>query len=151
MGIPSGRGSGVVQYGAPVLAEVARPFDLPAEREAAEHTTTMLFASMERIGQVHPFAKGMGLAAPQISIGRAAAAVQPPGRDTPAIVLPNPRITDRSEEDDEHYEGCLSFFDVRAARTPGRGRSAPAAPSGPGTRSSVSLPTGTPRSAIVVM
>ncbi|MEU2354581.1 peptide deformylase [Streptomyces misionensis] len=104
---------GVVQYGAPVLAEVAWPFDLPAEREAAEHTTTMLFASMERIGQVHPFAKGMGLAAPQISIGRAAAAVQPPGRDTPAIVLLNPRITDRSEEDDEHYEGCLSFFDVR--------------------------------------
>jgi peptide deformylase len=104
---------GVVQYGAPVLAEPARPFDLPAERETAEHTIEMLFASMERIGQVHPFAKGMGLAAPQIGIGRAAAAVQPPGRDTPAIVLLNPRITERSEEADEQYEGCLSFFDVR--------------------------------------
>lgn len=104
---------GVVQYGAPILAEVARRFDLPAEREAAEQTIEMLFASMERIGQVHPFAKGMGLAAPQIGIGRAAAAVQPPSRDTPAIVLLNPRITDRSEEQDEQYEGCLSFFDVR--------------------------------------
>nr|BFD88504.1 peptide deformylase [Streptomyces sp. Xyl84] len=104
---------GVVQYGAPVLAEVARPFGLPAEREAAEHTIEMLFAAMERIGRVHPFAKGMGLAAPQIGIGRAAAAVQPPGRDTRAIVLLNPRITERSEEADEQYEGCLSFFDVR--------------------------------------
>ncbi|WP_434593644.1 peptide deformylase [Streptomyces sp. A5-4] len=104
---------GVVQYGAPVLAEPARPFDLPAEREDAEHAVEMLFASMERIGQVHPFAKGMGLAAPQIGTGRAAATVQPPGRDTPTIVLLNPRITARSEEADEQYEGCLSFFDVR--------------------------------------
>ncbi|MYW01884.1 peptide deformylase [Streptomyces sp. SID3343] len=104
---------GVVQYGAPVLAEVSRPFDLPAEREAAERCVDELYAAMERIGQVHPFAKGMGLAAPQIGIGRAAAAVQPPGRDSPAIVLLNARITAASEEADEQYEGCLSFFDVR--------------------------------------
>ncbi|WND36383.1 peptide deformylase [Streptomyces sp. BB1-1-1] len=104
---------GVVQYGAPVLAEVARPFDLPAQRDEAEQTVEMLFSSMERIGQVHPFAKGMGLAAPQIGIGRAAAAVQPPGRDSPAIVLLNPRITASSKDTDEQYEGCLSFFDVR--------------------------------------
>ncbi|MFJ7063347.1 peptide deformylase [Streptomyces microflavus] len=104
---------GVVQYGAPVLVEVARPFDLPAEREAAEQCVEQLYDAMERIGQVHPFAKGMGLAAPQIGIGRAVAAVQPPGRDTPAIVLLNPRITETSEEADEQYEGCLSFFDVR--------------------------------------
>lgn len=55
--------------------------DLPAERGDAERAIEMLFASMERIGQMHPFAKGMGLAAPQISIGRAAVAFQPPGRD----------------------------------------------------------------------
>ncbi|MFF3178061.1 peptide deformylase [Streptomyces sp. NPDC057900] len=70
---------GVVQYGALVLAEVSKPFDLPAEREGAEGCIDQLFAAMERTGQVHPFAKGMGLAAPQIGIGRAAAAVQPPG------------------------------------------------------------------------
>lgn len=35
----------------------------------------MLFSSMERIGQVHLFAKGMGLVAPQIGVGRATAAV----------------------------------------------------------------------------
>ncbi|MFF7750109.1 peptide deformylase [Streptomyces sp. NPDC007971] len=36
-----------------------------------------------------------------------------PADDAPAVILLNPRITDRSEETDEQYEGCLSFFDVR--------------------------------------
>lgn len=106
------RDLGVVQHGAGILSEPARAFDLPAERDEAERITDELFAAMERIGQVHPFAKGMGIAAPQIGIARAAAVVQPPG-DAPAIILLNPRITTRSEEMDEQYEGCLSFFDVR--------------------------------------
>jgi peptide deformylase len=106
------RDLGVVQHGAGILAEPARAFDLPAERDEAERITDELFAAMERIGQVHPFAKGMGIAAPQIGIGRTSAVVQPPG-DAPAIILLNPRITDRSDEMDEQYEGCLSFFDVR--------------------------------------
>ncbi|MET7580206.1 peptide deformylase [Streptomyces microflavus] len=54
----------------------------------------------------------MGLAAPQIGISRAATVVQPSG-GAPPIVLFNPRITDCCDETDEHYEGCLSFFDVR--------------------------------------
>jgi N-formylmethionyl-tRNA deformylase len=107
------RDLGVVQYGAPVLAEPARAFDLPTERETAEQVIEQLIRSMERIGQVHRFAKGMGIAAPQIGVGRAAAVVQPPDPDTPAIVLLNPHITDRSTDEDEQYEGCLSFFDVR--------------------------------------
>ncbi|MEU0665296.1 peptide deformylase [Streptomyces lavendulocolor] len=104
---------GVVQRGASVLAEPARAFDLPAERREAEQTVEQLFSAMQRIGQTHPFAKGMGLAAPQIAIGRAAALVQPPDPGTPPIVLLNPRITDRSDETDEQFEGCLSYFDVR--------------------------------------
>ncbi len=104
---------GVVQYGAPLLSEAARPFDLSSERDAAERCIDRLYAVMERIGQVHVFAKGMGLAAPQIGIGRAVAAVQSPGRNGPAIVLINPRITEESQDVDEQYEGCLSFFDVR--------------------------------------
>ncbi|MFJ6769700.1 peptide deformylase [Kitasatospora sp. NPDC091257] len=107
------RDLGVVQKGEPVLAEPARAFDLPTERGAAEQVIEKLFTAMERIGQVHPFAKGMGIAAPQIGIGRAAAIVQPAAPDAPAIVLLNPRITDRSDEADEQFEGCLSFFDVR--------------------------------------
>ncbi|MFE0103314.1 peptide deformylase [Streptomyces sp. NPDC059009] len=106
------RDLGVVQHGAGILAEPARAFDLPAERDEAERITDELFAAMDRIGQVHPFAKGMGIAAPQIGIARAAAVVQPPG-DAPAIILLNPKITTRSDETDEQYEGCLSFFDVR--------------------------------------
>lgn len=81
------RDLGVVQYGAPVLAEAARPFSLPAEKDTAEHTTETLFASVERIAQIHPFAKGMGIAAPQIGISRAAAVVQSADRrrsDRPA-------------------------------------------------------------------
>lgn len=106
------RDLGVVQHGAGILTEPARAFDLPAERDEAERITDELFAAMERISQVHPFAKGMGIAAPQIGIGRAAAVVQPPA-DGPAITLLNPRITTRSGQTDEQYEGCLSFFDVR--------------------------------------
>lgn len=106
------RDLGVVQHGVAVLAEPARPLDLPAERAEAERITDELFAAMERIGRVHPFAKGIGIAAPQIGVGRAVAVVQPPG-DAPAVVLLNPRITGRSDETDEQYEGCLSFFDVR--------------------------------------
>jgi len=109
------RDLGVVQEGAPILAEPARPFDLPTDRHAAEQVIEKLFTAMERIGQVHPFAKGMGIAAPQIGIGRAAAIVQPASPDAPAIVLLNPRITDRSDETDEQFEGCLSFFDVRGS------------------------------------
>ncbi|MFE9659096.1 peptide deformylase [Streptomyces sp. NPDC005955] len=102
----------VVQEGAAILTTPARPFDLPTEQDEAERIVDELFAALNRISQVHPFAKGMGIAAPQIGIGRAAAVVQPPG-DAPAIILLNPRITAHAEASDEQYEGCLSFFDVR--------------------------------------
>lgn len=106
------RDLGVVQQGAAILAEPTRAFDLPAERHEAERVVDELFAAMDRIGQVHPFAKGMGLAAPQIGSSRAAAVVQP-SDEAPSIVLLNPKVTARSDETDEQYEGCLSFFDVR--------------------------------------
>ncbi|MFC9463721.1 peptide deformylase [Streptomyces coelicoflavus] len=97
----------------PLLAEPARPFSLPAEREAAEQAVESLFTSMERIAGVHTFAKGMGIVAPQIGISRAAAVVQPAKPGAGAIVLLNPRIIAASQETDDQYEGCLSFFDVR--------------------------------------
>lgn len=106
------RDLGVVQRGTALLTEPARPFDLPAERDEAERVVEELFTAAARIGRVHPFAKGMGLAAPQIGIARAAAIVRPPF-EAPAVILLNPRVTGRSDEADEQYEGCLSFFDVR--------------------------------------
>jgi peptide deformylase len=101
----------IVQEGAPILAEVARPFDLPAEAEHARRVVSQLVSTVERVGQVHNFVKGMGLAAPQIDIGRAVAVVRTPEGET--VTLLNPRICDESAEVDEQYEGCLSFFELR--------------------------------------
>ncbi|MEU9429049.1 peptide deformylase [Streptomyces sp. NPDC048342] len=96
-----------------MLTGTARPLGLPDERETADTVISQLLDAMERIRNAHDFSgKGLGLAAPQIGIGRAAAVVQPPHADP--IVLLNPRITDASDEMDEKFEGCLSFFDVRA-------------------------------------
>ncbi|MDJ1133941.1 peptide deformylase [Streptomyces iconiensis] len=53
------------------------------------------------------------LAAPQIGIGRAAAVVRPAEAGIEPIGLLNPRITEASDDIDDQYEGCLSFFDVR--------------------------------------
>ncbi|MGH2687959.1 MAG: peptide deformylase [Actinomycetota bacterium] len=98
--------------GRPILRMTAEPFDLPAEAEAAAALIERLQEHLNRVGQLYPFRKGMGLAAPQIGVARAAAIVRPPdGDDT--IRLFNPRIIDVSDEVDARYEGCLSFFDVR--------------------------------------
>lgn len=102
---------GIVQEGDDILTQAAQPFTLPDEAEDARRGVTHLMAAMERVAQVHNFAKGMGLAAPQIGISRAAALVRTPDGQT--ITLLNPRIIDESNDVDEQYEGCLSFFDVR--------------------------------------
>ncbi|MEV7934955.1 peptide deformylase [Kitasatospora sp. NPDC088264] len=104
---------GVVQQGTPILNQLAEPFDLPAERATAQAVIGKLFAAAEQIGRAHTFAKGMGLAAPQIGIPRAAALVRPLTAGAEPIILLNPKITVISDETDERYEGCLSFFDVR--------------------------------------
>ncbi|MEU8984777.1 peptide deformylase [Streptomyces sp. NPDC048309] len=44
---------------------------------------------------------------------RSAAVVFPPGAGTEPIVLLNAHVAEASEDEDEPYEGCLSFFDVR--------------------------------------
>ncbi|MER7495788.1 hypothetical protein ABT033_24680 [Streptomyces pharetrae] len=82
------RDLGVVQHGVGIPTEPARPFDLPAERDQAERIVDELFAAIERIGQVHPFAKGMDIAAPQIGFARAAAVVLPPD-GSPTVILLN--------------------------------------------------------------
>lgn len=105
--------AGIVQEGAPELACPARPFDLPAEAGEAERVVRELLASVERVRQLHTFGKGMGIAAPQIGIDRAAAVILPPDPDAQPVVLLNAVIEESSAEQDSQYEGCLSFFDVR--------------------------------------
>ncbi|WPO70228.1 peptide deformylase [Streptomyces sp. KN37] len=105
------RAIGVVQEGDPILAKTARIFDLPAEAEDARRVVAELVSACERAATVHVFGKGMGMAAPQIGIDRAAAIVRTPEGES--ITLFNPRIVEESPDADEQYEGCLSFFDVR--------------------------------------
>ncbi|MFW5420735.1 peptide deformylase [Nocardiopsis sp. CNT-189] len=105
--------AGIVQDGDPALARSARRFRLPEEAAAAQETVDHLHRAIGRVREHHEFGKGMGLAAPQIGIDRAAAVVLPPDPDASPLVLLNPRIIGSSAETDEHYEGCLSFFDVR--------------------------------------
>jgi peptide deformylase len=102
---------GIVQANDPALRHPTEPFELPRENEVARGVGELLTAFLHPLRAAHAFGKGMGLAAPQIGIGRAAALVQL--ADEPPLVLYNPRIIDASSETDEQYEGCLSFFDVR--------------------------------------
>jgi peptide deformylase len=102
---------GIVQQGDPVLTQVTRPFDLPTEAEDARRVVAELQSTVQRVAAAHPFSKGVGLAAPQVGIDRAVAVVRTPNGES--ITLLNPRIIESSVENDEQYEGCLSFFDVR--------------------------------------
>jgi peptide deformylase len=106
---------GIIQEGDPILRQVATPFDLPAEAEDARRVVAELNSAIERALTIHNFTKGLGVAAPQIGISRAAAVVRTPDGET--ITLLNPQVIDQSTETDEQYEGCWSFFDVRGKVT----------------------------------
>ena len=107
------RGLGILQRGVDLLRQPARPFDLPREEQAAREVVDRLVTALARLDELHPFTKGVGIAAPQLDIGRAAAVVRPPDRSAEPVVLLNPRVVDAAPDTDEQYEGCLSFFDHR--------------------------------------
>lgn len=104
---------GILQRGAELLRTRARPFDLPADAALAREVVDRLHTTLSRVAELHVFGKGLGLAAPQIGLGWAAAVVRLPDADAEPIVLLNPRIIGASSEGDDKYEGCLSFFDFR--------------------------------------
>ncbi len=103
---------GIIQAGEPILDRPTQTFDLPAEADEARRIVESLLQVMNSVSAVHNFAKGVGLAAPQIGIGRSAAVVRFHDADEPLILL-NPVVVSQSDEMSEQYEGCLSFFDVR--------------------------------------
>jgi peptide deformylase len=105
------RALGIVQRDDPTLCQPCRPFSLPGEADDARRVVAHLQAVVERITCAHNFGKGVGLAAPQIGIDRSAALIRTP--EGQSIMLLNPRVIEASDERVEHYEGCLSFFDVR--------------------------------------
>ncbi len=106
------RDLGIRQEGDPILRQECEPFDLPRERAAAVALWEQLRRYVDQLQQIYPFTKGTGLAAPQIGIPRAMSIVRPP-YDAEDIALINPAVLWQSEEQDQKYEGCLSFFDVR--------------------------------------
>ena len=105
--------AGIVQRGDDRLRQAGRSFDLPAEETRAREVVARLRAALDRVGELHTFGKGVGLAAPQLGLSWAAAVVQPPEPDAEAVILLNPRVVGLADDTDEQYEGCLSFFDVR--------------------------------------
>jgi len=105
--------AGIVQRGDDRLRQPARPFNLPTDEARAREVVGRLRAALDRIGELHNFGKGMGLAAPQLGLSWAAAVVRPPDDQGDTVILLNPRVVGAAAETDEQYEGCLSFFDVR--------------------------------------
>ena len=57
-------------------------------------------------------AKGVGLASNQIGVARRVAVVDIGDEDPPPLVLINPVIVERSEEDETDEEGCLSIPEI---------------------------------------
>jgi peptide deformylase len=90
----------------------ARRLELPVEEERARQIVSELMQALEEIARIHPFNKGMGLAAPQLGLDVCAAVVRPPGRAEPFVLL-NPTVVSSSAHADEQPEGCLSYFDYR--------------------------------------
>jgi peptide deformylase len=103
---------GIVQRGAQILVVPARQFRFPDEAADAAGVVDRLVEAADRVVRRHDFSNGMGLAAPQIGVDRAASLVRPRG-DAEPFVLFNPRVVAQSPDEDMLYEGCLSFFDVR--------------------------------------
>jgi peptide deformylase len=107
------RDIGIRQEEDPILRVAATPFDLPSEMDDALALQAQLRGYVDRLLEIYPFKKGVGLAAPQVGLSRAMAVVKPPGGDP--FTLINPKVVWQSDEEDEQFEGCLSFFDVRGS------------------------------------
>jgi peptide deformylase len=103
--------AGILQRGHPLLEKKSAPYRLPPEAQAATKDIFLLGQALGRVSRLHSFPKGCGIAAPQIGIGRRVIAVVPPGG--PLLVMLNPVVMNGWAEEDDQYEGCLSFFSVR--------------------------------------
>jgi peptide deformylase len=95
------------------LAQI-RQFGDPVLRTPALEITQFdeaLADEAERMVRIMHDARGVGLAAPQLgSLRRLAVVLQ--GEEEPPVVLCNPEITWRSDEQETDSEGCLSIGEV---------------------------------------
>lgn len=91
-----------------------RQFGDPALRTPALPVTEFdeaLRDDVERMAAIMFDARGVGLAAPQIGSLRRLVVIRR-GEDEPVMVLCNPRVVWRSEEEESDFEGCLSIGEV---------------------------------------
>ena len=91
-----------------------RQFGDPALRTPALTITEFdeaLRDDVERMAAIMYDARGVGLAAPQIGSLRRLVVIRA-GEDEPVVVLCNPRVVWRSEEEETDFEGCLSIGEV---------------------------------------
>ena len=89
--------------GSPVLRQKSAP--VAKVDDAVRRLVDDLFETMRA-------AKGVGLAANQIGVARRVAVVDIGEEDPPPLVLINPVIVERSEEDETAEEGCLSIPEI---------------------------------------
>jgi peptide deformylase len=89
--------------GSPVLRQKAAP--VARVDDAVRQLVDDLFETMRA-------AKGVGLAANQIGVARRVAVVDIGDEDPPPLVLINPRIVERVDEEETAEEGCLSIPEI---------------------------------------
>ena len=92
-----------------------RQFGDPALRIPAVPITEFdeaLRDDVERMAAIMYDARGVGLAAPQIGSLRRLVVIRGGEEDEPLLVLCNPRVVWRSEEEESDFEGCLSIGEV---------------------------------------
>ncbi len=95
------------------LAEIRQIGDpvLRAPTLAITQFDDVLRDEAQRMIAIMNAARGVGLAAPQVGFLRRLAVVLT-GEDSAPLVLCNPEITWRSEEQEHDYEGCLSIGEI---------------------------------------
>ena len=89
--------------GSPVLRQKSAA--VPKVDDAVRRLVDDLFETMRA-------AKGVGLAANQIGVARRVAVVDIGEEDPPPLVLINPVIIERGDEEEVAEEGCLSIPDI---------------------------------------
>jgi peptide deformylase len=99
----------VLTYGDPILRRVATPvthFDAALKKFAREMCESMVAKD------------GLGLAAPQVGRSIRVVVIDESRGEKEPLVLVNPEITWRSDETEEHEEGCLSLpeIDIKVTR-----------------------------------
>ena len=107
---------GILQLGDPRLSSGTVPISITDEPDEVARILERLNATADEVMLRHAFnTGGMGIAAPQIGVGRSVAVFRP--NDDDPVVLINPRVVRFEPEDEaeweEDTEGCLSFFDFR--------------------------------------